>query len=168
MAIVSSAAAGRRAAPHATILQLRAPRMNSADLELEASRLVASSPVPVLISSRVDVALACEAAGVNLPERDISVRDARRLLGERLIGRSVHSLESAVAAEQDGASYVIYGPVWASASHPEVAPVGVDELARVTSGVGIPVLAIGGVTEVRIAECRQAGAAGYAAIGMFE
>lgn len=168
MAIVSSANAGKRAASRATILQLRAPQTTTADLEREASTLVTSSPVPVVVSSRIDVALACDAAGVNLPERDIEVRDARRLLGQRLIGRSVHSLESAMAAERDGADYVIYGPVWTSTSHPEVEPVGIDALARVASAMHIPVLAIGGVTEDRIAECHQAGAAGYAAIRMFE
>lgn len=123
--------------------------------------------MPVVISSRVEVALSSDSAGVHLPERDIPVRDARRLLGERLIGRSVHSRESAVAAEEDGADYVIYGPVWSSASHPEAVPVGLGALADVARAVRIPVLAIGGVTEGRIAECHRAGAAGYAAIGIF-
>ena len=167
MAIVSSAAGGMRAASRATMLQLRMPTSSTADLEREASKLVASSPVPVVISSRGDVALACEGAGVHLPERDIPVHDARRLLGERLIGRSVHSRESALAAEQDGADYVVYGPVWPSASHPEVTPVGVGALADVARAVRIPVLAIGGITEARIAECHRAGAAGYAAIRLF-
>ncbi|TMC84960.1 MAG: thiazole synthase [Chloroflexi bacterium] len=103
MAIVSSAEAGLRAAPRATILQLRAPGLHTVDLEREASALVGSSTVPVVISSRCDVVLACGAAGVNLPERDISTRDARTLVGERLVGRSVHSLESAKAAEAEGA-----------------------------------------------------------------
>ena len=168
MAIVSSAAGGMRAAPRATMLQLRMPSSSTADLEREAWKLVASSPVPVVISSRGDVALACDAAGVHLPERDIPVHDARRLLGERLIGRSVHSRESAVAAEQDGADYVVYGPVWPSASHPGAVPVGVDALAEVAHAVRIPVLAIGGIDEERVAECLRAGAAGCAAIGMFE
>lgn len=168
MAIVSSAAAGMRAASRATILQLRMPGSSAADFEREASKLVSSSPVPVVVSSRVDLALACDAAGVHLPERDIAARDARRLLGDRLIGRSVHSRENAVAAEEDGADYVIYGPVWPSASHPDVVPVGVGALAEVAHAVRIPVLAIGGITEERVAECRQAGAAGYAAIRMFE
>lgn len=167
MAIVSSAAGGMRAAPRATMLQLRIPSSGTAELEREASKLVVSSPVPVVISSRGDVALACDAAGVHLPERDIPVRDARRLLGELLIGRSVHSREGAVVAEQDGADYVIYGPVWPSASHPEAVPVGVDALGDVARAVRIPVLAIGGITEARIAECHRAGAAGYAAIRLF-
>lgn len=168
MAIVAGAEAGVRAARRATIVQLRAPGMPVDRLEREAARLVASSSVPVVISSRCDVVLACDAAGVNLPERDISPRDARALLGERLVGRSVHSLEAAVQAERDGADYVIFGPVWESASHPEDAPAGVEALAWVATGVSIPVLAIGGLTETRIAECLAAGAAGYAAITMFE
>jgi thiamine-phosphate pyrophosphorylase len=167
MAVVSSAQAGRRAAGRATILQLRAPGLATRLLELEASRLVGAVEIPVVVSARCDVAVTCGAAGVNLPEGDIPTRDARVLLGERIVGRSVHSLESATLAEREGADYVIFGPVWRSASHPDAQPVGLRELARVAAAVGIPVLAIGGVTQERIAECAASGAAGYAAIGLF-
>ena len=104
---------------------------------------------------------------MNLPERDIHTADARRLLGERLVGRSVHSLEAAQQAESEGADFVIFGPVWESSSHPGLPPAGIAALARIALAVKIPVLAIGGVTRERIAECHDAGAAGYAAIGMF-
>ena len=168
MAVVTSAESGLRAAPRATILQLRAPDMTIAHLEPEANELVGASSIPVVVSSRCDLAIACEAAGAHLPERDIAPSDARRLLGERLVGRSVHSLQSAVSAERDGADYLIFGPVWLSASHPQVAPAGIDALAKVARSVRIPVLAIGGVTEERIAEVHRAGVAGYAAIRLFE
>jgi thiamine-phosphate pyrophosphorylase len=167
MAIVASAADGLHAAGRATILQLRAPDLKTRELERQATELVASSPIPVLVSSRCDVALASGAVGVNLPERDILVGDARRLLEHRMVGRSVHSIEAALAAEGDGADFVIFGPVWASASHPGVEPVGVEALSDVARMLRIPVLAIGGVTEARIAECHAAGAAGYAAISLF-
>ena len=168
MAIVSSAAAGLRAAPRATIVQLRAPALTTAALEEEARALVASSPVPVVVSSRCDIALACGAAGVNLPESDISVAGARMLLGARLIGRSVHSAASAQVAEREGADYVIFGPVWESVSHPGTASAGLAALSQVARSVRIPVLAIGGVTEKRVAEVLASGAAGYAAITFFE
>jgi len=167
MAIVPNAGAGLRAAPRATILQLRAPHLTSAQVEAEATILIGASPVPVLISSRVDLAVACDAAGVHLPERDVATGDARKLIGKRLLGRSVHSLDGAAAAENEGADYVIYGPVWSSASHPGVTPVGIDALAQVARSVRIPVLAVGGVTPDRVAECHLAGAAGFAAIRMF-
>jgi thiamine-phosphate pyrophosphorylase len=168
MAVVATADAGLRVASQVTILQLRAPGMSVRDIEANAIELVASSPVPVLISSRCDVALAAGAAGVNLPEHDISVGDARALLGQRLIGRSVHSLQSALDAEKEGADFVIFGPVWASKSHPDSIPAGIDALRGVATTLRIPVLAIGGITQERIAECHAAGAAGYAAIGLFQ
>lgn len=150
-------------------MQLRDPAVSARSLEDEASTLVGRSPVPVVVSSRCDIVLAAGAAGVHLPERDISVGAARSLLGERLVGRSVHTLESALRAEHDGADYVVFGPVWASPSHRETAPAGIEALAEVAHRLRIPVLAIGGVTtKQRVAECHAAGAAGYAAIRMFE
>jgi thiazole tautomerase (transcriptional regulator TenI) len=168
MAIVQSAREGLSAARRATMTQLRSPGMSARELEANAIELVGASPVPVLISSRCDLALASGAAGVNLPEHDISVQDARSLLGQRLIGRSVHSLQSAVEAEHDGADFVIFGPVWSSESHAGTPPQGLNALTAVAHALRIPVLAIGGVTEDRIAECDAAGAAGYAAIRHFQ
>jgi thiamine-phosphate pyrophosphorylase len=168
MAVVASASEGLHAAGRATILQLRAPHLSARELEREALALVGKTPIPVIISSRCDVALAAQAGGVNLPERDILVSDARKVLGERLIGRSVHSLEAGLIAEGDGADFVIFGPVWPSESHPQGPPAGVEALSRVANGLRIPVLAIGGVTESRIAECHAAGAAGFAAIRLFQ
>jgi thiamine-phosphate pyrophosphorylase len=124
--------------------------------------------VPVVISSRCDIALAAGAAGVNLPESDITVESARRLLGDRLVGRSVHSLETALRAEAEGADYVIFGPVWPSPSHPGSPPAGIEMLAAVSHALRIPVLAIGGVTNERIAQSHAAGAAGFAAISFFK
>jgi thiamine-phosphate pyrophosphorylase len=168
MAVVSSAKAGLHAAERATIVQLRAPALSARAFEAEARALTAGSPVPVLVSSRCDIALASGAAGVNLPERDITPADARALIGQRLVGRSVHSLKSALAAESDGADFVIFGPVWPSNSHADAVPSGVDALREVARELRIPVLAIGGVTEERISECHAAGAAGYAAIRLFQ
>jgi thiamine-phosphate pyrophosphorylase len=168
MAVVADATSGTRAASRgATIIQLRAPGLSARELEREAVALVREVSVPVLVSSRCDIALAVGAAGVNLPERDILVVDARRLLGSRLVGRSVHSVGAAREAERQGADYVIFGPVWPSPTHTGAEGFGVAALAEVASAVRIPVLAIGGVKMDRVAECRAAGAAGYAAIRMF-
>jgi thiamine-phosphate pyrophosphorylase len=169
MAVVDRAEGGLHAIQlGATILQLRAPGLTARELEVEASRLVPQSSVPVLVSSRCDVALAAGAAGVNLPERDIPVAEARALLGDRLIGRSVHSPEAARQAERQGADFVIFGPVWPSPSHPDRAAKGLSALAEVASAVRIPVVAIGGVDAERAAQCLSAGAGGYAAIRMFQ
>ena len=167
MAVVSSAKAGVRAAARATVIQLRAPGLTARELEREARTLVRESTVPVIVSSRCDIALAAGAAGVNLPERDISPRDARRLLGDGLVGRSVHSLEAASQAERDGADFVVFGPVWATPSHPDERPRGLETLREVAASTSLPVLAIGGVTERRIAAVLSV-CAGYAAVRLFE
>jgi thiamine-phosphate diphosphorylase len=169
MAVVTDAAAGLRAtARGATVLQLRDPGATLRRLEEEATRLVAESPVPVLVSSRVDLALATGAVGVHLPESDLPVAAARRLLGsDRLLGRSVHSVEAARRAAAEGADYLIFGPVFATSSHPGRSPAGLSALSEVAAAVTIPVLAIGGVDAAGVEACRQAGAAGFAAIGYF-
>jgi thiamine-phosphate diphosphorylase len=169
MAVVPDAAAGLAAAARdATLVQLRNPTATLRRLEEEASRLVGTCPVPVLVSSRVDLALASGAAGVHLPEDDLPPAAARALLGDRrLVGRSVHSVEAARQAADEGADYLVFGPVFQTASHPGRPARGLEALAEVAAAVPIPVLAIGGIDAERARACREAGAAGFAAIGYF-
>ena len=168
MAVVTDAEAGRRAVQSgATMLQLRAPGAHARVIEEAALALVGAS-VPLIVSSRCDIVLAVDAAGVHLPESDIPIADARRLLGpDRLVGRSVHSLDSARAASAAGADYVIFGPIWPTPTHPGSGGLGLDALKEVAAELTIPVIAIGGVTRARIDECLAAGAAGYASIRLF-
>lgn len=98
-----------------------------------------------------------DADGVHQPS---SVADARILIGDRLIGRSVHSVEAGLVAAKEGADYIIAGTIFASQSHPEIAPAGLDFLREVCAAIFIPVLAIGGVTPENTGACLRAGAAG--------
>ena len=169
MAIVDRFEAGIAAAGRgATMLQLRMPGQAARSLEAVAGRLVDQAGLPVVVSSRADVALACGAAGVNLPERDLPVSAARRLLGtSRLVGRSVHDLPGALAAAADGASFVLLGPVFDTPTHPDRPGTGLGVLASVAAALSIPVLAVGGVDASRVRACLGAGAAGHAAIRMY-
>lgn len=168
MALVANAdEAGWALRRGASILQLRIPGGPGRALEKEARAIIPTAIVPVLISSRIDVALAVGALGVHLPEADVPVASARRLLGERLLGRSAHSLEGALAAEAEGADYVVLGPVFETESHPGRPPLGVEVLREAAARLRIPVLAIGGVDGERARECEAAGAAGFAAIRYF-
>jgi thiamine-phosphate pyrophosphorylase len=89
--------------------------------------------------------------------------------GAFLVGRSCHSLQEARAAESDGASYIIFGPVFATPSKAQYgAPLGLERLAEVCAAVRTPVLAIGGITAGNAGECRRAGAAGIAAVRLFQ
>jgi len=169
MAVTESVAGGLRAASlGATHLLVRKPEAATADQYRVLSELVARSGLPVLVRSRVDLALAAGAAGVNLPEGDISLADARRLLGEdRLLGRSVHSPAAASEAGRSGADFVLFGPVFETPTHPGRS-VGLEALREAVRAAGsLPVLAIGGIDRERGEACLAAGAAGYAAIRLF-
>jgi thiamine-phosphate pyrophosphorylase len=145
-----------------------------AELVQEALR-VASAPCRVLVNDRLDVACAVRAAGVHLTEQGISVADARKLVREPgrpssfLVGASTHSLDSARTAADSGADYILFGPVFATPSKAAYgAPQGIERLAVVCHSVSIPVLAIGGITLQNAGKCVAAGAAGIAAIRLFQ
>ena len=169
MALVESAAAGLAAIERgANLVRLRAPLRSVRVQQAEGGELVKSSPVPVFVTSRVDLALACGAAGVHLVEGDIGVADARRLGPGLLVGRSVHSVDGAQRAAEEGADYMLFGPVWATPTHPGARPLGIEALrAAVRAAVGVPVLAVGGVDDQHTERCLRAGAAGWAAIRMY-
>lgn len=83
---------------------------------------------------------------------------------DRLTGCSVHTVNEAVFAAASGADYLVAGTVYASQSHPDIAPQGVEYLREVCASVRIPVVAIGGITPARVQECMAAGAAGVAVL----
>ncbi len=86
-----------------------------------------------------------------------------------LIGVSCHSLEETREAEKAGADYVFFGPIFDTPSKRAFGqPQGVARLAEASAAVRIPVIAIGGINEQNAAECLRAGAAGIAAIRMFQ
>lgn len=170
MAVVDGTHAGLAATgAGATHLLLRMPAASVRSFHRALVELLASATVPVLVSDRVDLALAAGAAGVNLPEAGLAVADARALLGPGpLVGRSVHSPEGAAAAAAAGADFLLLGPVFATPTHPDEPGLGLPLLARVATASPVPVLAIGGVDRERAELCLVAGAAGYAAVRLFQ
>jgi thiamine-phosphate pyrophosphorylase len=119
----------------------------------------------IFLNGRADLTRAAHADGLHLPEGEISVADARLTLGFHLpCGVSVHSLESAQNAAREGASYLIFGPIFPTSSHPEAVGVGVEALREVCESVTIPVFAVGGINTNNATSCLQAGAAGVAVI----
>ena len=102
---------------------------------------------------------------VHLPEKSLPVGVVKFRIGNgAMVGKSVHSVEAAAQAEKGGADYLVLGTIFASASHPDIAPAGLEILREVCAAVSVPVLAIGGVTPENAAECLAAGAAGVAVL----
>jgi len=126
-----------------------------------AERLRLYAPTLLFINDRLDIALG--AAGVQLTDGGLTPEAARRLEPTWWIGASVRGLAEAEAAQAGGADYLLVGPVFPTATHPGRAPLGLEGLREVVT-LGLPVIAIGGVTARNAREVREAGAHGAAAI----
>lgn len=152
-----------------TIVQLRAKSLAGGEfVELGrtlAERLAARG-IPLLINDRLDVALACGAAGVHLGQEDVPVPLARRILGpDATIGVSINTPEEARRAERQGADYVGAGPAFATTTKDSpLAVLGPDGIRIIVQATRLPVVAIGGVGAGNAAELARAGAGGIAVV----
>lgn len=141
----------------------------------EKSRAGNGAPARILVNDRLDVALSERAGGVHLGENSVPLPEAKQFVGNRggredfVFGVSCHSPEAAKSAASGGADYLFFGPVFATPSKALFgAPQGLRRLAEVCRAVAIPVLAIGGITLANASDCLAAGAAGVAAIRLFQ
>ena len=129
----------------------------------------------VIVNDRLDIAVAARAAGVHLGVESLPAREVvswhrgGNAPADFFVGVSCHSVEEVREAEAAGASYVVFGPVFETPSKKNFGPPqGLAKLAEVCRSVAVPVIAIGGVNEKNSADCVRAGAAGIAAIRMFQ
>lgn len=168
--LVDRIGAAARAGVH--LVQIRQPEIEGRalmGLVADAVRAVRGTQTRVVVNDRVDVALAAGAHGVHLRGDSMSAARVRAIVPPGfLIGRSVHSPEEARTVAGDGAlDYVIFGTVFATGSKPGAAAAGRHALAAACAAVPLPVLAVGGITPERLGAVAAAGAAGFAAIGVF-
>ena len=157
------------AVPHGVdAVHLRLPAASARevyDLAMVLQGSLVSRGVPLIVNDRIDVALAVNAGGVQVGARGLPLRAVRRMLGPAApVGVSVHSVDEAAAAERDGATWVTFGHVWETGSHPGEPGRGVEALREVAAAVEIPVIAIGGITTAQVPEALAAGASGIAVI----
>ena len=145
----------------------------------EAVATAQGSTTRIVVNDRLEVALSAGAAGVHLGEQSLPVAEVvgwRRAAESRarvpagfLIGASCHSQEAALEAERAGADYVFFGPVFATPSKAAFGPPqGIAKLTEVCRSLSIPVVAIGGISAENFSGCFVAGAAGIAAIRLFQ
>jgi len=133
------------------------------DLVCRVRDTAAGTGTKVLVNGRLDIARIAGIDGVHLPADGLPVAQVRPHV--RTLGKSCHSIEEAIQAESDGVDYIIFGPVFET---PGKKAVGLDALRLVTRAVKVPVLAIGGMTSKNIPSVLEAGAAGIAAIRMYQ
>lgn len=146
----------------AKMIQLRAKAMSSRDflqLALMARELTALFDCKLIVNDRVDLALASAADGVHLGQEDLPLQVGKKLLGDKLIGISTHSLDQAKEAQANGADYIGFGPIFGTATkNTGYTARGLEMLARLKAAVALPIVAIGGITETNIIDVWRAGA----------
>ena len=110
-----------------------------------------------IINDRVDIARIVDANGVHLGQNDMPIKDARKIVGKKIIGISTHSLKEARTAESSGADYIGIGPVFKSKTRRKLLPVGLSILKSVNKNIDIPIFAIGGISLNNINEVKKRG-----------
>lgn len=125
---------------------------------LDLRKLTRLFGATLIINDHADIALAVEADGVHLGQDDLPLKEARKIMGNRIVGISTHDLAQAKEAEFGGADYIGFGPVFHTATKDAGAPKGVDNIRKIKENVSIPLVAIGGINPDNVASVIRAGA----------
>ncbi len=153
----------------ARLIQLRDKQAGSREM-LDVARAclkyTRTAGATLIINDRVDITLTADADGVHLGQRDLSVEEARDILGDdKIIGISTHSLDQFQAALETSANYIAVGPVFQTTTKVNPDPVvGLDFIREVRLLTDRPIVAIGGITPERSTDVIAAGADSAAVI----
>ncbi len=136
------------------------------ELAFELRKLTSHFGARLLINDRVDIALAVEADGVHLGADSMPIHRVRRILGpSKLIGVSCHNQISAITAQENGADFITFGPLFLTPSKACYGdPVGLEKLETVAGILDIPIFGLGGINHSNIPQVMAAGACGIALI----
>ncbi len=132
------------------IIQLREKNMSRRELYQEAVSLRAFTSrhrAVLIINDYADIALSVNADGLHLGQEDMPIKEARKILGiNRIIGISTHSLKQAIDAQNAGADYIGFGPIFRTTTKDAGKPKGIKSLIEIKKYITKPVVAVGGIT----------------------
>ncbi len=153
------------------VLQLRAKKIVKSEVERLARLMLPVTRdhgVPLVINDHPDVAASVGSEGVHVGQDDDAVAKARAVVGAScFVGKSTHSLAQAERAEEEGADYIGFGPLYATGTKPDYVPIGLDDIAEVHRRVWLPVFCIGGVNAARLDDILAAGARRVVVVSAF-
>ncbi|MBF7046103.1 thiamine phosphate synthase [Campylobacter volucris] len=148
------------------IVQLREKELNTLEfynLALKVKRLCDEFKVPFLINDRIDIALAVDASGVHIGQKDLPLKIARQILGdEKLIGLTINHKSELVNLQK--ADYIGVGAVFPTPSKKECMVLGIDGLKEIVNLSPLPVVAIGGIDHANISLLKGIAIDGVAVI----
>jgi thiamine-phosphate pyrophosphorylase len=129
------------------------------ELSKELHELTAKSATPLIVNDYAEVASSTPVEGVHVGQDDDSIEVVRQKVArDILVGKSTHSLEQACAAEREGADYIGFGPIFATPTKPDYAPIGLENITRVHAEVNLPIFCIGGINIDNLQRVIDAGA----------
>lgn len=138
------------------------PRRGIYDEALRLRELTLEYDATLIVNDHADIALAVDADGVHLGQDDLPLREARKFMGEKIIGISTHSLSEALDAVSGGADYIGFGPVFHTTTKDAGEGRGAEMLNEIKKHVSIPVIAIGGISMENLRGVLKTGADGVA------
>lgn len=151
-----------------TFLQLREKDLNYHSFFKLAKEIKTISDrynIPLVINDNVEIAMASEADGVHVGQKDMEAKEVRRIIGpDKILGVSVQTVEQAVEAEQNGADYLGVGAVFSTSTKLDADLVSYVTLQEICNTVSIPVVAIGGINEDNAVQLTGTGIAGIAVV----
>lgn len=151
-----------------TFVQLREKELETVKFFEEAKELKGICEkyhVPFVINDNVDIAIAVDADGVHVGQRDMEAGNVRELIGkDKILGVSAQTVEQALLAEREGADYLGVGAVFHTGSKADADDVSYETLKAICQAVSIPVIAIGGINRDNIMELSGSGICGIAVI----
>ena len=144
------------------VVQLRAKTQSLAEiaqLGAELHAITRDAGVPLVINDHPEIARDIGAEGVHVGQDDLSVNEARRIIGGQcLVGKSTHSIMQATSATAEAPDYIGFGPLFATPTKPDYTPVGLSEIREVHTLVRPPIFCIGGIKLENLAQVIAAGA----------
>jgi thiamine-phosphate pyrophosphorylase len=144
------------------LIQLRGKKQSLGelvDLAAELHDLIAKSSMPLIVNDHAEIARRVPVEGVHVGQDDDSIEIVRQKADhEILVGKSTHSLEQARAAQREGADYIGFGPIFATPTKPDYAPIGLADIRRVHAEVTVPIFCIGGINIYNLQSVLDAGA----------
>ena len=149
-----------------TMVQLREKGLSSRlffQRAMDLKKRLSERNIPLIINDRLDIALAVESDGVHLGRHDIPVKKARALLGpDKIIGFSASTLQDALRGFHEGADYIGAGAVFPTETKNDARRLSLDDFEKISRGVPLPVVAIGGISPDKASLLFSRGAAGLA------
>jgi thiamine-phosphate pyrophosphorylase len=142
------------------IVQLRGKNRNIDELcQLAEKLLPITGNVRLIVNDHAEIARRVEVQGVHVGQDDEPIAHVREKVGRPItVGKSTHSIEQAIAAEGEGADYIGFGPLFATPTKPDYAPIGLGDIREVHRRVRIPIFCIGGIKLENLPEVIAAGA----------